>query len=219
MSGKVIKGSGGSAAGAPPGRVVGGGRSLGRSSGRVMSRGTLDAQNEAAQIREKAMQEAQQIRDEAEAYRQRHKEEGFQEGIELGKAEMTEAILRMNRENEARYRHFEYDLVKLSMTIAEKIIGEQLTIAPNTITDIVAKALLNVRHQKEIFIRVNPDDFDTISNQKYMLLEQLSRANDIDIRPDPEIAQGGCLIESETGTVDASLEKQLAAIERLLLGD
>lgn len=217
MSGKVIKGGGSAGSGSMAGRTARPG--FGRSGGRVMGRDTLKAQSEAQEIIQKANNEAQQIIASADEHRQREGEKGHAQGVEIGKAEWTEAILRMNRENEARFRHFEQDLVKLSLTIAEKVIGEQIRVEPNTITDIVTNALNNVRHQREIYIRVNPEDYDVISNQKYILLEQLSRAQDIDIRPDPGIAPGGCLIESETGTVDASLEKQLAALERLLLGE
>lgn len=216
--GKVIKGSGG---GAPSGRAIAPRSGLARGGGgnRVVQRGVAEAQNSAQEIILKAQQEAEQIRSQAEEYRQKGLEEGLVEGREIGKAEMTEAILRMNRENEARYRHFERDLVKLSLTIAEKIVGEQMRVEPNTITDIVANALQAVRHQREIYIRVNTEDYETIAAQKYMLVEQLSRASDIDIRPDPEIERGGCLVESEQGTIDASLEKQLNAIEKILLGE
>lgn len=186
---------------------------------RVMRQDTVEARSQADEIIQQAKQEALNIRSEAEAWRQQGFDKGYAEGIEIGKGEMTEAILRINRENDARFQHFERDLVKLSLSIAEKIIGDQLRVEPNTITDIVAKAIQGVRHQKEIFIRVNPEEYETIAASKYLLVEQLSRAQDVDIRPDPDIAQGGCLIESETGSIDASVEKQIAAIEKILLGD
>jgi type III secretion protein L len=40
----------------------------------------------------------------------------------------------------------------------------------------------------------------------------------VDIVPDPKVASGGCIIESEVGTVDARLETQLRALEKALLG-
>jgi type III secretion system HrpE/YscL family protein len=191
---------------------------LARGERRVMRQDHVEAENKAKEIIREAMLQADDIRANAHEHNRKGFEEGHQQGFEQGKSEWTERILQMNRENEARFMHFERDLVRLGLHIAEKIIGEQLRVEPNTITEIVAKAIHGVRHQKEIFIRVSPEDYETISASKFRLIEQLSRAQDIDIRADPEIQQGGCLIESETGSIDASLEKQIAAIEKILLG-
>jgi flagellar biosynthesis/type III secretory pathway protein FliH len=190
-----------------------------RSGGGVVSRDLVDARSEAQRIIQDAVSEATRIREQAEAYRQQGYNDGYAEGLDLGKAEMTEVMLRINRENEAKFRFFEHDLVKLALRISEKIIGEQLRVEPSSVNQIVAKALGAVRHQREIYLRVNPEDFELIREHKYLLLEQLSRAQDIDIRPDGEVEKGGCLIESETGTIEATLEKQLKAIEKILLGD
>lgn len=188
------------------------------SSGSVVSKDTAEAKSQAQQIIQKAYSEAERIRIEAEAYRQRGYEEGKLQGAEDGKAELTEAILDLNRKTEEQFRHFEPELVKLSLKIAEKIIGRQMELDPALSVNIVSKALSSVRHQREIFLRVNPEDYEIIRVEKEKLLEQLSRAQDIDIRPDPQISRGGCLIESEVGTIEATLKKQLAAIEKILLG-
>lgn len=187
--------------------------------GRWAGQTEASARNEAQRIIQEAADEAARIRAQAEEYRQRGYDEGYAEGVQQAQAEWTETILRLNRENEAKFRFFENDLVKLSLRISEKIIGEQLRIEPSSVTQIVAKALEAVRHQREIYLRVNPDEYELINENKYLLLEQLSRANDIDIRPDPDVAKGGCRIESETGTIEANLEKQLTAMEKILLGE
>lgn len=187
--------------------------------GGVISAEDVKARTAAQEIIRHAQEEAALIRSQAEEYRQKGYDDGFNEGLERGKAELTETLLRINRENEARFRYFEHDLVRLAVRIAEKIIGEQLRTEPGSITQIVANALGGVRHQREIFLRVNPEDFETIRDHKYLLLEQLSRAQDIDIRPDLAVPRGGCRIESETGVIEATLEKQLESIQKILLGD
>lgn len=222
---KVIK-AGGSALGPPPAARP----AIGAYSGtppntfgqpapnRVISGAEIKAQGSAQEIILKAQSDAERIRMQAEEYRQRGFEEGYQAGFEEGKQELTATILDLNRQNQERFKHYEPELVKLAMRIAEKIIGEQVKISPETVVGIVSKALGNVRHQRDIYVRVNPDDYDTIMQHKPVLLERLSRAQDIDIRPDANIAAGSCRIESEIGTIDANLQNQLAAIERALLG-
>jgi type III secretion protein L len=185
---------------------------------RVISGAEVKAQSSAHDIIRQAQSEAERIRYQAEEYRQRGYEEGYNEGLEQGKQELTQTILGINRQNEERFRNYEPELVRLAVRIAEKIIGQQVQVNPETVVHIVAKALGAVRHQREIFIRVNPDDYNVIQEHKSMLLEKLSRAQDIDIRPDPNIHPGSCRIESELGTIDANLTHQLEAIERVLLG-
>ncbi len=187
--------------------------------GGVIQRDELEARSKAQEIIQQAQYEADKIRSQAEEYRQRGYEEGYHQGYEEGKAHLTETILGLNRENEERFKQLEPQLVQLAVRIAEKLIGEQLTLTPETITNIVRNALGAVRHQQEIYMRVNPDDYEMIINEKPRLLDALSRARDIDIRADPTIERGGCLIESEIGTIEATLSQQLKTIEKILLGN
>ncbi len=222
---KVIKGSGSPAyppadnAYRPASRPSAGGYPRPGGSRSVMSGEEVKAKSAAQEIIQRAQEEAALIRSQAEDYRQKGYDDGYAEGTDTGKAEWTETILRINRENDAKFKYFEHDLVRLAVRVAEKIIGEQLRLEPGSITQIVANALGGVRHQREIFLRVNPDDFEVVRENKYLLLEQLSRAQDLDIRPDPAVEQGGCLIESETGTIEATLDKQLDSIQKILLGE
>lgn len=214
---KVIKGSGGQSFGR-------GARPAARPAvrpaarGRVLTQGDQEARNQASGIVQQAQAQAEQIRAQAEEYRQKGYEDGFAAGLEEGKSDYTEAILNMNRENDKKFKHFEPEVVKLAIKIAEKIIGHEVQLHPDTIAKIVQKALGAVRHQREIFIRVNPEDYDVIAQSKPLLLDALSRAQDLDIRSDGNITRGGCRIESEIGTIEASIEKQLASIEKILLG-
>lgn len=221
---KVIKGGGGNYPSANPSYSSGNRPGAGYPRGgqpRVQKYTAEDvnARSEAQSIIQHATEEAGIIRSQAEAYRQQGYDDGYQAGIEQGKAEWMEQCLRLNRENEAKFRFFEHDLVRLAVRVAEKIIGEQLRLEPKSITELVGNALGGVRHQREIYVRVNPEDYELINEHKYLLLDKLSRAQDIDIRPDPEVPRGGCLIESETGTIEATVEKQLEAIEKILLGE
>lgn len=186
--------------------------------GGVISRDEVEARSKVDEILQQAQMKAEEIRSKAEDYRQMGYEAGYQEGFEAGKAQLTETILELNRATEDKFKQFEPELVRLAVKIAEKIIGHQAAINPDLVVQIVGKALGSVRHQREIYLRVNAEDYETLAANKPVLLDRLSRAQDIDIRPDPNIPRGGCRIESEIGTVEASVDKQLAAIERVLLG-
>ena len=184
----------------------------------VIDREEVQARSQAHEIVQRAQSDARMIRGQAEEFRQRGYEEGYAAGHEEGKAQLTETILTLNRETEARWKEIEPDMIRLAVRVAEKIIGHSLETDPDVIIQIVAEALTAARHQREIYVRVNPADYETVVSHKRELVDQLSRARDIDVRSDPNVTAGGCLVDSEVGTIDATLESQLSVLERILLG-
>lgn len=89
---------------------------------------------------------------------------------------------------------------------------------PRAIVDVVRKALGSAKHQRDIFVRANPKDAAVLRDAKRELLDVLSRARDIDIRDDVGMAQGGCVIETELGVVDAAVDAQIDRLARILVG-
>ena len=110
----------------------------------------------------------------------------------------------------------EKELLALSIKIAEKIIGRELERDPETLLDIVEAALENARQKQNIVIRVNSNDLALVQDNLDRL-KASSRSHFVDVAVDPRVEQGGCLIESEVGTVDARLETQLKVLERALI--
>ncbi len=207
---KVIKGSG---------NIIRGQKSGSYSPPAQTSSATPPPQTSRDVILQHAQREAQLIIQKAQEFVQQAYNEGFQQGYEEAIQHHRQMIERLSNENSEKFQYFEGDLVRLALRVAERVIVAQFEKDPNTITRIVANALGAVRHQREIYIRVNPQDFEIVKKNRSYLLEQLSRAREIDIRPDPEISRGGCLIESEAGVIEASIEKQLQNLENILLGN
>ncbi len=143
-----------------------------------------------------------------------------QEAYSLGKAEavaeFTEVIAAAYEMRETALYEVEKDVLKLSVKLAEKIIGREIKSDKQTIAVTVATAMRNVRQQERLIIRVNPKDFPNVEEYKAQLSHS-GRCKFLDFEPDPKIPSGGCIIESEVGTVDARLETQLKILERTLL--
>lgn len=105
----------------------------------------------------------------------------------------------------------------LALRIATKIIDREIE-NPAILQQMVASALAQVPSHEKLVIRLNPAD--------RVMLEKLRNENsgghtllpaDAVLMADPDVRRGGCMIESNIGTLDARLDTQLRLIEQALL--
>jgi flagellar biosynthesis/type III secretory pathway protein FliH len=188
---------------------------------RVLKGGRPTAGGPAPHIDEKpfdARVEAERILAEAQREAERLRTQATTEGRERGLAAVTELMVAARASAARSQRNVEGDLRTLAVRIAERILERELTLNPEAITDIVAAALRQAGAPRDIVLRVHPDDLKALERGRPRLVERAQRAQALQLRPDPGISRGGCIVESELGTVDARLNVQLEAIERALRG-
>lgn len=183
----------------------------------VLKRSVADANQEAREILEEAKNYAENLRLEVEAEAEEIRVNAYQNGKESALSETLNLLLESREIREKTFVETEQDILRLSVKLAEKIIGQEIKTDKKVIAEIVSNALRNTKRQDKITVRVNPNDFSTVQ-EHFAMLSQSSRSSFVDIVPDPKVASGGCIIESEVGTVDARLETQLRALEKALLG-
>ncbi|MBN1960807.1 MAG: flagellar assembly protein FliH [Deltaproteobacteria bacterium] len=169
------------------------------------------AEAEATEIREQAQQDAHELKEQA-------RNEGYKEGCDKGAAELSQIVAESSRRLQQIEEQAIAQLRDLALTIARKIIGCELELRPEVVVDIIKQALSDkARQRRELVLRVNPDDLAVVREHRAELLEVLSRAKEIAIREDPNVARYGVVIETDAGIIDAQLETQLAVFERVLL--
>ena len=176
----------------------------------------VEAKQEARRIIEDAEQQANRIRDEAEQEREQLRQQGYDEGYQEGVGRYTEQTTKALLEIDQLKVALEPEYIKLVTACVEKIVGEELKLHPDSIIGIVRNALKAATQQREINVRVNPADAEMLRKNQRRLLDVLARANSIEIREDDSVGRGGCIVVTELGTIDASLERQLAAIQAAL---
>ncbi len=146
-----------------------------------------------------------------EAY-ERRREEGYRDGQEEGRLEHAEKVLETVLSSVEYIEGIEATLVNVVTAAVRKVIGE---IDENErIVRIVRNALVTVRNQQRVTIRVAPADEKAVSAALASMLASVpGSASFLDVVPDARLERGACLLESELGVVDASLETQLKALE------
>lgn len=186
------------------------------SSPKVLKREVYEATREAQDFVALAQQKAKQIIDDAERGREAIFEQARQEGYAKGLSEWNEVLLRAKRRAEEMAKAQQETVLRLSVRIAEKIIGQELKQHTETIVEIVREALKDSRPGRHLTIQVNEAEAETVRG-RISRLKQMVPAAEIEIVGSPSISPGGCSIESELGIIDARLETQLKCLEDILV--
>jgi len=155
-----------------------------------------------------------------------HKEQAYEEGFIEGKKAGEEFGLekfRLQTENvETIYAILdnlikEYDskleeqVIDLVKTMVGSVIRYEITINNNVIINLVKEALASLpKDAKEIKIHINQDDLQLI--QQAINKKEITGLGEINFISDPNILRGGCIINSNWATIDASLTTRLNTI-------
>jgi flagellar biosynthesis/type III secretory pathway protein FliH len=108
-------------------------------------------------------------------------------------------------------------VVRLSCQIARRIVGKAVEIDEQIILQIVKNAVSRLADKQKLIIRVNPTDLATLNNHEPELLAATTGSTSVEVKEDNRIKRGGCLIEGESGNVEAQIERQIEVVERALV--
>lgn len=146
-----------------------------------------------------------------EAYEQK-REEGYRDGMEEGKLEHAEKMMETILSSVEFIEGIEDTLVSVVNQAIRKIIGDMDD--KERIVRIVRTALNTVRGQQKVTVRVAPADEAAVSEAlAAMTAGSSSGSAFLTIMADARLPRDSCILESELGVVDASLETQLKALE------
>ncbi len=114
------------------------------------------------------------------------------------------------------YAKLEQEMLDLVIRIAEKVIHTEIRSADSTRTSILEAGLAKLKDSEKILVRVAPADLQAIQEVLPVLKEQNGVVGKVTLQEDPEISEGGCVLESDQCEVDGRIEVALRAIEEAL---
>ncbi len=185
-----------------------------------ISKENNDVETEIAQIRKEAEKKIKIA--EKKAY-DRGFLEGLQEGTDQEKRKIStvlESITKITKDfrglKEEYFKNSEKDIVELIFLIAKKVIHKEVSLSKDIILAVVRDAMKSVRDKKDIKITLNPKDYNYIMETKPNFFNNFCDMKNILIEKDEGIGQGGAVIETHSGGIDARLDQQLSKIEERL---
>ena len=180
--------------------------------GRLLKANEVSVLLQANEILDTARQRAEEMMRQAEIAYESRREEGYRDGQEEGRLEHAEKVLETVLSSVDYLSSLEKTIVEVVTTSIRKVIGE--IDANELIVRIVRNALTAVRNQQRVTIRVAPADEKAVSEALAAMIQSVpGDVGFIDVVADGRLERGSCLLESELGVVDASIEIQLKALE------
>jgi len=167
-------------------------------------------------------EEEQRIRDldklEEQAYTAGEKA-GFDTGMEKAEKVLRRLeglIFGLEKTRAELYGKLEQEILDLVFRIAEKVIHAEIRSEDSTRTSILEAGLRKLKDSEKVLIRVAPADLVAIEEALPVLKEQNGMVGKVTLQEDPEVSEGGCVLESDQCEVDGRIEVTLQAIEEAL---
>ncbi len=150
---------------------------------------------------------------------------GRQEGLEKAEKSYTQklsnliAMINDVAENKSQFlKKSEPELLKLAIKIAEHLIQKSIELDNDTVMSIVTTAMRRVTDKDKVIIKVSPADADLIRKKRDLILEKMPDIRALEIHDDPRLEDGGCIIETRLGYIDASLKTGIESVKTALFG-
>ena len=103
----------------------------------------------------------------------------------------------------------EKEIIDLVFSIAGSVIHKEVKTDRDVILSVISDAMRTIQEKKNVSIRLNPEDYRYMTEAKSDFLDSFK---DILIEKDEKIDQGGAVIKTHSGTLDARLDQQLNKI-------
>lgn len=172
--------------------------------------------------------------DQAKGIMEQSKAEGYQDGYnrgiedsrEIAKQIVDEALLIKEEWAQMRQeimKDTEAEMVHLVFEAVEKILDYKIETDQTLIETLIKQGIGRVTKSHLVSIRVSNEDYNHALSIKPMIIATSDKIEDIEIKRDPTLPNGSCIIDTESGSIDSGIHTQIEQLkslfEDLLKGD
>lgn len=188
-----------------------------------------EAELKASQIIDEAIKKANEIETEAMEKSQElaieSKKKGYQDGYneayKVGKKEADmelEEVLEIKKEYFARSKDFlidkEDEIIRLVLAVSKKVLAKEIEDL-GYIEALTQAAMDHLGYATSIVIRVSEYDLDVANLIRPKILAMAEKIENLEIKADLALEAGSCVIDTPSGSIDASIKTQIERIEDL----
>jgi flagellar assembly protein FliH len=129
----------------------------------------------------------------------------FEEAVELLVAERSRVLEQTASQ-----------LGELATIIARRVIAHEISLNPNIVAGLVSEGLAALGAHDRVLVRVGSAFDEARANLERRLADRGAHA---EVRLDPTMSEYGCVVETELGRVDESIESRIATLLQALRPD
>jgi flagellar assembly protein FliH len=201
--------------------------SAGGCSGTAPSTNTAPGQKNGGaeeQMRETHQARIQELERELETRPKQAYQQGYNEGQAAGTQQanariepvMAKLALSIRDLTTVRKRHLieaEEDAVRLAVAVARRVLHRELSVDPESLLGVVKAAFEHVDARDVHRIRLHPEDVPIL--QRHLVSAGMPPR--VELVQDTSLERGSVIVETNRGSLDASVSSQLKEIERGLV--
>lgn len=154
------------------------------------------------------------------------KEKGYREGFEKGMKEAEDKIKSLIEEykkslsslnslREKIYEEAQSEMILIVKEALKKIVAAEIKSSEEFILNVIKETIKNVVETKKIVIKVSPEDYRYLTENRDKVDSSLS-GKEIELVEDPAITRGGCIIQTDMGEIDSTVETKLEEVLNIL---
>ncbi len=187
-------------------------------------------QEERRVIEEKVRLQIQALTDEAKAEAsiigyQDGLKKGFDEGLSqfcIDGASRIDALEKLTASIENAkmeiFRANERFLMELIFRIARMVILKELAMDREYLLRLAKELISKIGAKDNLILKIHPNDIETVGMIKGGLDKAFGELMNLNIESSIEVKRGGCQVETEWSSIDASVETQLEGLYQSLIG-
>lgn len=184
-----------------------------------------------AEIRKSQSSENKNIEREMEKIKQYFYNKGYEDGKREGersvltlKTSLKKAVDMLERGKRDFFREKEKELIAIATAMAQRIIRKEISLDTKIVEKIVREAIQRATDSdcEQVVVRMNPQDWEklkTIDKKLDFSIRGGKQKKNIRFEKDEDILPGGCMVETEKGVINATIESQLERLGKALLGE
>ena len=159
-------------------------------------------------------------REEADAIRENAAKDGYQAGLDMAREDLSMMKDALEVFYSARQQIFDAiapDILEISLDIAKKIIKKEVSENHDIILENIKEMLGDLsKDETKLIIKVNPLQAPILKQQVPDIVTNAGLEAKVVIIPDESITEGGCLLTTTNGVIDATIESQTDIISEVL---
>ncbi|MCX7746996.1 MAG: FliH/SctL family protein [Clostridia bacterium] len=193
-------------------------------SANIVAKAREDAEMIIKEAQYEAMRLIENTQQEMEEFKRNVEEEARQQGYEHGFTEAQKQYQDLIQEAEITREHammeykqilegIEQDAVSVILEVARKVIGAEISFNKEDLLYLVKEAFEHCTHRESVTLKVSPDDYAYLTQNKDKLLSMVQGMGDLEIKKDASLSVGACILETPYGSIDAGVNTKLKKIE------